>query len=308
MERRSAAAPLSHLDPDGAIADPTALDRAWREHRRHVLDIAFRMLGNLAEAEDAAQEAFIRLVRADLDEIDNVGGWLVVVVSRICLDRLRSRRRHPTDSDSTLGDRADQSARTPDPADRITLDDNVRLALHVMLERLSAAERTAFVLHDVFQYPFEAIAEIVGRTPAACRQLASRARRTIREDSGPARFVVEPAEQRRITEQFIAACSNGDVEALLAVLDPDVDGDADLAARPFRGPTNIARGAMLFLGPESGNTLLSLPGAGGPMVIAWRDGAVVAVVSLTIVEGRIRHIESIARPESLGPANEILGA
>lgn len=298
----------------GTDSGRSDIDRAWRQHRRHVLDIAFRMLGNLAEAEDAAQEAFIRLVRTDLDEIDDVGGWLVVVVSRLCLDRLRARRRHPTEPDATLGERAAGDAAGhhlgdgADPADRVTLDDNVRLALHVVLERLSAAERTAFVLHDVFQYPFDHIAEIVGRTPAACRQLASRARRIIGDDTTQPRFVVEPAEQRDVTERFIAACSSGDVEGLLAVLDPDVDGDADLAARPFRGHRNVARGALRFLGPASGTTLLSLPGAGHPMVVALRDGAAVALVRLTVADGAIRHIEGIARPEALVPVNDLLGA
>ena len=197
------------------------LGQAWRDHRRHVLDIGFRMLGNLSEAEDVVQEGFARLARADLDQIDDVGGWLVVVVSRLCLDRLRSGRRHPTSPEASLGDRP--AADAVDPADRVTLDDSVRLALHLVLERLTAAERTVFVLHDVFQYPFEAIGEIVGRTPAACRQLASRARRTIAADAGAARFLVESAEQHRVTEQFVAACSTGDVHGLLAVLDVGLD-------------------------------------------------------------------------------------
>src|SRR5439155_10522606 len=128
------------------------LGRAWRDHRRHVLDIAFRMLGTVAEAEDVVQEAFARLVRADLDRIDDVGGWLVVVVSRLCLDRLRAGQRHPTSPEADLAARPADDA--VDPADRVTLDDNVRLALHLILERLTAAERTVFVLHDVFQYPF----------------------------------------------------------------------------------------------------------------------------------------------------------
>ncbi|MGH9008722.1 MAG: sigma-70 family RNA polymerase sigma factor, partial [Acidimicrobiia bacterium] len=185
------------------------LGQAWRDHRRHVLNIAFRMLGNVGEAEDVVQEAFTRLVRADVDQIDDVGGWLVVVVSRLCLDRLRSDRRHPTSPEASLGDRPVDDAL--DPADRVTLDDSVRIALHLVLERLTAAERTVFVLHDVFQYPFEAIAGIVGRTPAACRQLASRARRTVRAEGGHSRFVVEPAEQRAVNERFIAACAGGDL-------------------------------------------------------------------------------------------------
>src|SRR5438105_3761250 len=173
------------MDRSQPVPDPLEVDgdlsAAWRDHRRHVLDIAFRMLGNLSEAEDVVQEAYTRLLRVDLDAIDDVGGWLVVVVSRLCLDRLRFDRRHPTAPDESLGDRPAEGAL--DPADRVTLDDSVRIALHRVLERLTPAERTAFVLHDVFRYPFEAVADIVGRTPAACRQLASRARRAISADA-----------------------------------------------------------------------------------------------------------------------------
>ncbi len=284
------------------------LERAWREHRRHVLDVAFRMLGDLGDAEDAVQEGFARLVRAVPDEIDDVGGWLVVVVSRICLDRLRANRRRATTPEASVGDQADHRGGGPaDPADRVTLDDGVRVALNLMLERLSAAERTAFVLHDVFQYPFDAIGEIVGRSPAACRQLASRARRAIRDDAGTARFAVEPADQRRVMERFIAACSSGDVEGLLAVLDPDVSGDSDLAAHPFRGSRRIARGALLFLGPESGVTLLSVPSVGGPTLMAVRDGEVVALATLTISGDRITHIEALADPVTLRPLRAALG-
>ena len=142
------------------------------------------MLGNLSEAEDAVQEAFARLCRpTSTRSTTSAAGWSSCV-SRICLDRLRSERRHPTDA-RRVASAIDPPRRTVDPADRVTLDDNVRIALHLVLERLSPAERTAFVLHDVFQYSFEAIAEIVGRTPAACRQLASRARRAIRSDVEP---------------------------------------------------------------------------------------------------------------------------
>src|SRR5438067_5124362 len=199
------------------------LDRAWRDHRRHLLDIAFRVLGNLSDAEDAVQEAFARLAAADIDAIDDVGGWLVVVVSRVCFDRLRRERRHP----EAASEEASTTSET-DPADRVTLDDSVRIALHVLLERLTPAERTAFVLHDVFRYPFDAISEIVGRSPAACRQLASRARRVVGDAAAHSRFVVESAEQRRVTDQFMAACATGDLDGLLAVLDPDIDGDGDV--------------------------------------------------------------------------------
>ena len=299
MDPRTSAADLPDVDVE--------LGRAWREHRRRLLDIGFRMLGNVAEAEDLTQEAFARLVRADLDEIDDVGGWLVVVVSRLCLDRLRSDRRHPTSPDASLGDRPDLG---PNPADRVTLDDNIRIALQLVLERLSPAERTAFVLHDVFRYPFEAIAEIVGRTPVACRQLASRARRTVREDAGPTRFRIEPAEHRQVTERFITACAGGDLDGLLAVLDPDVSGEADVGGavgtRVDTGRLPVARGLMRYLGPSSSTTLLSLPAGSGADVIAMRGDRIVTIVTLTIRDGSITHVHALVDPVKLAPIHATL--
>jgi RNA polymerase sigma-70 factor (ECF subfamily) len=280
------------------------VDQAWREHRRHLLDIGFRMLGNVTEAEDVVQEAYTRLVGTDLDAIDDVGGWLVVVVGRLCLDRLRSGSRHPTLPEASVGDRPVVAL---GPEDRVALDDNIRLALHLVLERLSPAERTAFVLHDVFQYPFEAIGEIVGRTPAACRQLASRARRSIRTGEARTRFVVEPAEQRRVTERFIAACSHGDLDGLVAVLDPDVAGDADvggrIGTRTITGRLPVATGLLQFLGPDSATELVSLPAG----VVALRNGRIVTIVVLTVRDGRITHIDALADPAKLRPLQGVLG-
>jgi RNA polymerase sigma-70 factor (ECF subfamily) len=284
------------------------LGRAWRDHRRHVLDIALRMLGNLPEAEDVVQEAFARLTRADVDTIDDVGGWLVVVASRLCLDRLRSARRHPTVPEEVLAYRA--TDQTVDPADRVTLDDDVRLALHVVLERLTPAERTTFVLHDVFQYSFTDIAEIVGRTPAACRQLASRARRTISADAGATRYRIEPADDRRVTEQFIAACTTGDLDRLLAVLDPDVDGEADLGGgfrREEAGRAVVATGLLRYLGPDSSTTLVTVPAGDQAGVLAVRDGRVVALVTLIVRDGRVEHIHALVDPVGLTPLNHALG-
>jgi RNA polymerase sigma-70 factor, ECF subfamily len=301
MDRHHPAADTRHVNVE--------LGRAWRDHRRHVLDIGFRMLGNLPEAEDVVQEAFARLVRADIDEIDDVGGWLVVVVSRLCLDRLRSSHRHPTSPDASLGDRP--TDRVPDPADRVTLDDSVRIALHVVLERLSPAERTAFVLHDVFQYPFEEIAEIVGRTPAACRQLASRARRTISTDTGATRFRIEPAEHRRVTEQFIAACSTGDLDGLLSILDPDVAGEGDVGgavgAVSVTGSLTVARQVLRFLGPHSSTTLLSVPAGDDAGVVVLREGKVVTLVTLSVHDGRVDHIHALVDPVKLAPISATLG-
>ncbi len=187
----------------------------------------------------------------------------------------------------------------------------MRLALQVMLERLSPAERTAFVLHDVFQMSFDDIAEVVGRSPAACRQLASRARRHIRSDANPARFGVESADQRQATERFIAACATGDLEALLAVLDPDVAGQADIGGvigllAPVVGRDRVARGAIVFLGPGSDSTLVSLPTPGQPSILALRDDRAVVLVTLTVRDGVVEHIHALADPVKLAPVTAAL--
>jgi RNA polymerase sigma-70 factor, ECF subfamily len=318
--------------------DPRELDlrvgRAWRDHRRHVLDIAFRMLGSISEAEDVVQEAFARLVRADLDEIDDVGGWLVVVVGRLCLDQLRSarwQRQRPLAAGAGDDGDAVQPAVSgapavlggagvgPDPADRVTLDDSVRHALDLVIERLTPAERTAFVLHDIFQMSFEEVGSIVGRSPTACRQLASRARRHIRDDVGPARFRVEPADRRRLVDRFMAACATGNLDGLLAVLDPAVSGQADVGGPVglgplLRGADTVARGLLLFLGPESSpepTDFVSLPAGDDPAVAAFavvRAGRLVGTFTLTVEDGRIGHIRGVLDPDKLGPAAALLGA
>lgn len=308
------------------------LGRAWREHRRYVLDIALRMLGDLGAAEDVVQEAFTRLHRVDLDEIDDPRGWLVTVVSRLCLDELRSARRRRLDPfDEAYEPPPPRPGAGPslplpaDPADQITLDDTVRMALHVMLQRLSPAERTAFVLHDVFQLPFEEIADVVGRSVPACRQLASRARRHLGEDQGPARFAVETTTEREVTERFITAASTGDLEGLLAVLDPDVAGQADFgtgvrlgAGRqgPLmvglgpvqRGSTVVSAGVLRYLGPRTDDdvTLLSLPTGHRPSVLALRGNEVGAVIELTVRAGRVHHIHVILDPAQLAPLTATL--
>src|SRR5919197_2598110 len=198
---------------------------AWRAHHRYVLDVAYRLLGSVSEAEDVVQEAFARLFYRAGDEIEDVRGWLVVVATRLGLAPLRSSRVKRESSVGAWLPEPVIESDLVDPADRITLDDSVRMALLVVLERLTPAERAAFVLHDVFGFSFEAVGEIVGRSPAACRQLASRARRHVQAETGPARFTVAPAEQRLVAERFIAACAGGDLEALMQLLDPDVIGE-----------------------------------------------------------------------------------
>jgi RNA polymerase sigma-70 factor (ECF subfamily) len=289
------------------------LGRAWRDHHRHLLDVAFRVLGSISEAEDVVQEAYARLLKANLDEIDDVKGWLVVVVSRLSFDQLRSARwRRQSATAAPPEDRPTQQASLPtDPADRVTLDDEVRMALHVILARLTPAERTAYVLHDVFKYSFDDIAGIVGRSPAACRQLAARARQRIHADSGAARFTVESNDQPRVTEAFIAASATGDLDGLLTILDPDVAGQADLGGTvgllpPLVGRDVVARGILRYLGPDSSTTLLSLPVGEEPTVIALRDGRVFGTFTLTLRAGRVHHIHGVIDPAKLADLNVIL--
>lgn len=269
------------------------VNTAWLEHRHYVLDLAFRMLGDLAAAEDAVQEAYIRLLRADIDEIDDVRGWLVVVVGRICLDQLRSARvRH---EDRTAAVDETNPIELDDPADRVTLDESIRVALFVVLEQLTPAERAVFVLHDVFGFAFDTVASIVGRTPAACRQLASRARRRVAERNEPARFSVDPAEERRVTDRFIAACSGGDLGALMEVLDPDVVGTLDGQVR-FAGREAVGTNALRFLGPDAERRLVSFPmGA-----LVFEGGELTTLLIMQVESGSIRHIDAVIDRARLG--------
>ncbi|MHB8467813.1 MAG: RNA polymerase sigma factor SigI [Acidimicrobiales bacterium] len=275
------------------------LATVWQDHRAYLVDLAFRMLGSIAEAEDVVQEAFTRLFPRDLEEIDDVRGWLVVVVSRLCLDILRSAHNRRERPDAFLD--AAIPAPALDPGDRVTLDDSVGLALLVVLERLTPPERTAFVLHDVFQFPFDVVASIVGRSPAACRQLASRARRRVQADTEPARFDVGSAEQQQVAERFIAACSGGDLGALMELLDADVVGEADFVPpRPIqKGRDVVARNLHRFFGAA---TLVSCPINGQPGVLAFDDQRLYAILSLGVRDDLIVDIHAILDPQKVAAA------
>ncbi len=271
------------------------------------MDVAYRMLGSVSDAEDAVQEAYARLVRADIDEIDDVRGWLVTVTSRLCLDQLRSAQSKRT---SYVGPWlpepvVDGPSLGADPADRVTLDDTVRMALLVVLEQLSPAERTAFVLHDIFQLPFDEVASIVGRTPAACRQLASRARQHVGAEAGSARFHPDAGEQRQLAERFAAAVTNGDLAALLEVLDPDAKGEADSGGfvpgatrHPVFGRSRVARGllrAIEGLGVEFRVADVN----GEPGVVGVQAGRIVAAIVFTTRNRKIHHIRAVLNPAKL---------
>jgi RNA polymerase sigma-70 factor (ECF subfamily) len=291
------------MDPRTPALSPT--DRrvrdAWLADGSFLTGQAQRIVGSRAEAEDVVQEAFGRLARSDVDGIDDLRGWLTVVVRRVALDRVRSayvRREVGGAPDEVAVPSAGAGAEGADPADRVTLDDQVTQALGVVLERLTPAERTAFVLHDVFDFPFDAVAEIVGRSPGACRQLASRARQSIRAGA-PRPLSGEGAAVSDVAERFAAACAGGDMQALLAVLDPDVDGIAALLGDgPIivsRGAADVARRAMGLFGPGSRRTLVAVPVDGGPGLVAFEGDRVVAVIKVDERAGRVHHLEAFVR-------------
>ncbi|HYQ64110.1 sigma-70 family RNA polymerase sigma factor [Actinophytocola sp.] len=260
--------------------------------------VAYRMLGSLAEAEDAVQEAWLRLARSDTGAVANLDGWLTTVVSRICLDMLRSRRSRREESLDTHVPDPIVASPDVDPAQQAELADSVGLALLVVLETLNPAERLAFVLHDMFGVPFDEIAPIVGRTPATATQLASRARRRVR---GAAQPDVDVPAQREVIEAFTAAARDGDFEALLAVLDPDVllrvDAGAAGPSRLLRGAATVARNALLFQQEGPGRQWVLINGA--PGVVSILDGRPYAVFSPTVRGGRIVEINILADPERL---------
>jgi RNA polymerase sigma-70 factor (ECF subfamily) len=277
-------------------------DALWREHRGVVLDLAFKLLGSFAAAEDAAQEAFARLLRADIDAIDDVRAWLVVVTTRLCLDDLRSARSTRVDLAGSVVDVGSGAAASPDPADRVTLDERIRHALVVVLQQLSPAERAVFVLHDVFGFPFPTVASIVGRSPDACRKLATRARAHVRATE-PARFDVLPSDEHRVTERFIAACAGGDLGALMELLDPDVVGDVELGTGVVRGTRrgadDVAHGLLHFFGGADGVTLVGQPIDGQLGVLAFRDRELFALATFEVDDGGlITDIHAVADPSA----------
>jgi RNA polymerase sigma-70 factor, ECF subfamily len=282
---------------------------AWQAHRRRVLDVCYRMLGTLADAEDAVQETYARLVRNGTDGIEDMTGWLVAVAGRVCLDRLRAdkvRRAYvgpwlPEPLVDPGGDRAD-------PADRVTLDDTIRIALLSVMERLSPAERAVFVLHDVFGLTFEHIADTVGRTPPACRKLASRARAAIRNDEEP-RFEVALSDARHVSDRFAAACATGDLDALLAVLDPDVIGEFDSGGRIPGAPLGPLVGShavavtLAYSFSGSSATFTTVDVNGQPGVVVKLQDRTMAVIALD-TDGRTVHaIRAIGNPDKLAHLN-----
>jgi len=282
-----------------------AISQAYLGHRPYLVDLAFRMLGDIGAAEDVVQDAFSRLMGAGLGEIEDYRGWLIVVTSRLCLDQIRSaraRRERAYDAADIEFIAAPQPGLT-DPADRITFDDQVRIALLVMLQRLTPAERVVFVLHDVFSVPFDTIAETVGRSAPACRQLARRARQKIAASQAGLGSHVVAGEHRAVTEKFLTACATGDIDGLLEVLDPGAWGELVLGPDATRrepvvtGAERVARNLVRFWG--EGATLVSLSAVGQPALLGFVDRKLTAVLVLNMHGERIQAVQVIADPRLL---------
>ncbi len=270
----------------------------FEEQRGHLRAVAFRMLGSLAEADDAVQDTWMRVSRAGAADVENIDGWMTTIVARVCLNLLRSRavrREEPVGLELV-------DTSSPAPDEEAVLADSVGLALLVVLETLTPAEQLAFVLHDTFAIPFDEIAPIVGRSPAAARQLASRARRRVR--GGTAVPGADLARQREVVEAFLVAARGGDFEALLAVLDPDVVFRVDRTAVPggaaaleLRGARVVAKNALAFAERSRFTRPLLVDGTVG--LVMAPGGRLLGVGRLEIRDGRITVMELIADPERL---------
>jgi RNA polymerase sigma factor (sigma-70 family) len=278
------------------------LAERFEANRSHLRAVAYRMLGSLSEADDAVQEAWLHLSRADTSGVENLGGWMTTVVARVCLDMLRSRRsRREEPLDAHLPDPVVSREDEIDPEREALMADSVGLALLVVLETLSPAERLAFVLHDTFAVPFDEIAAIVGRSPTAARQLASRARRRVQ--GAAAVPDADLGRQREVVDAFLAAARDGDFDALVAVLDPDVVLRADRGAVPagasvvLRGAAAVAEQALIFarLSPLVRPALVN--GTAG--LVATREGRPFSVLGFTVRHGKIVEIDILADPERL---------
>ncbi|MFJ8577244.1 RNA polymerase sigma factor SigJ [Micromonospora sp. NPDC093277] len=301
--------------PTDGHADPGL--SAIMSERRRLINLAYRLLGSLAEAEDAVQETYARwyaMTPRQQEAIAVPGAWLTTVASRVCLDLLGSararRERYVGDwvPEPLPGDAEWFSGRlggtTADPAERVTLDESISMAFLVVLESMTPAERVAFVLHDVFRYSFAEVAEVVGRTPAACRQLASSARRRIRASQA---LAAPSARQAGVVRDFKRAWEAQDINALIGLLDPNVTAVADgggLASaltHPVHGREQVARYTVDLAGRAPELTMVERTVNGQPGLVAQQDGVTVAVMAFHVLDGRITHIWAVRNPEKLRP-------
>ncbi|GGZ98349.1 RNA polymerase sigma factor SigJ [Streptomyces bluensis] len=289
------------------MAEEELLAERFEEHRGHLRAVAYRMLGSLSEAEDAVQEAWLRLSRSDTSDVHNLGGWLTTVTGRVCLDMLRSRRTRREESmdayETYLPDPVVRSLDRVDPEQEVLQADAVGLALLVVMETLEPAERLAFVLHDMFAVPFDDLAPIVDRSTAATRQLASRARRRV-QGAVPASDP-DLARQRQAVDAFLAASRGGDFQALLSVLDPEVVLRADAgalavgaaASKQVRGRQSVAEGAFMFRQLSQYARPVLVNGSVGLLTVV--DGTPVSVTGFTVMDGKITAMHILSDPERL---------
>jgi RNA polymerase sigma factor (sigma-70 family) len=274
-----------------------ALTERFEPERPRLRAVAYRMLGSAAEADDAVQEAWLRFHRTGAGEIENVGAWLTTVVARVCLSLLRTRRNH---REEPLDGQPEPDDDRRDPGEEAELADSVGQALLVVLDALGPAERVAFVLHDMFAVPFDEIAPVIGKTPAAARQLASRARRRVKGGATPDSDL---PRRRKVVEAFLAASRGGDFEALLALLDPDVVLHADRFVGPspapivLRGVESVRRGAILASERARASELALVDGT--PGLVMLRAGRPAVVLAFQVGGDRVTGIEVIADPERL---------
>jgi len=280
------------------------LARQFEEHRPRLRAVAYRMLGSLSEADDAVQDAWLRLSRADTREVENLGGWLTTVVARVALNMLRSRNtRREQPLDVHVPDPIIDPADGTDPEHEALLVDSVGLALLVVLETLTPPERLAFVLHDMFAVPFEEIATILESSPEAARQLASRARRRVRgTDPAPD---ADLSAQWEVVDAFLAAARDGDFDRLVAMLDPDVvlraDGGLSVLTREVRGAEAVASQALMWSRVEQTMQQALVNGTAG--LVSIRHGKLFSVMGVTIKDGKIAEIDILADPERLQKLN-----
>ena len=302
------------------MTDSDWLTGAFEEHRDHLRAVAYRLLGSMSDADDAVQDTWLRVTSANASEVQNLGGWLTTVVARVALNMLRSRRRRPEqpvgdswpapvaasagDGPAAGSPGAGAAAPLGDPENEAVLADSVGLALLVVLDTLTPAERLAFVLHDMFDMPFAEVADVLGRTPDASRQLASRARRRVRGAPSPD-HAADVGRQREVAAAFLAASRGGDLSALVALLDSDVTLTADAAAVPsgrpvvLHGAEMVATGAIAAAAMAAESRLALVDGAVG--IVFAPDGQLRVVLALTVSDARrITTIDVIADPDRLG--------